>query len=334
MADLSNLLDDAYSALLQDDLQKARQLLDQARRQDANAGGDDLGVVLLEVELLEAEGQEDLALAAMEEVRAKQPKNALLAYHHARLLLDNFDDTDEARPLLETLYKVHQNKTYEEVGLEADEVDEFASGVLVSFSYCCLLDMDPKQALAYAEEAVALDGDDAEALLAKAAALFDLGRADEAKASAQAVVQADANVAEAHWLLGRIELAMGDEAAAKNRRDRAMGLAPGLFPDPVRTDAETMRKLLDDAKDELPDVIANFIDKADVAIQDLPAKDGWQTGTPPGTSVVVADGSLTLFQRNLELEADTEEALVGVIADAVAQEIITFLELDEDDLLA
>ncbi|MCP4500004.1 MAG: tetratricopeptide repeat protein [Deltaproteobacteria bacterium] len=328
--DLPQLLEDAYSALHQDDFTKARTILDKVRRMDSAS----VDVVLLEIELLEAEGDEETALTAMEEARSKNPDNVLLAYHHATLLLEVFDDTVTADPILFELMKKYRAGTLTENGILDEELQEFSSGFLLSYSYCSLLDEKTERALELAEEALKVDDTDSEAQLARAAALFDLGRAELAKQSVQKAIADDDTIVEAQWLLGRIELAGGDEEAARTRLAKAITLAPEQFPVPYLTDREEFASLVEDAKAELPGPVADFVARSELVITDLPQKDVWERGVPPGTPIIVVEDEVALFKKNLELEADSPEALAGVIADHLIREVVLFLDLDEDDLLA
>ena len=84
----------------------------------------------------------------------------------------------------------------------------------------------------------------------------------------------------------------------------------------------------------LPGPVAEFVENVEIAIADLPKKDLWEQGVPPGTPIIVVENEIVLFKKNLELEADTPEGLSEVIADHLIQEVMLFLGLDEEELLA
>src|SRR5690606_9350501 len=95
---------------------------------------------------------------------------------------------------------------------------------LLTLSDCRASDHDPLGALEAAEKAVALAGDDGSARLARAAALFDLCRLDDAEKAVAQALDRDPRLADAYWLRGRILTVRGDDKGATRALERAVAL--------------------------------------------------------------------------------------------------------------
>jgi tetratricopeptide (TPR) repeat protein len=226
---LANEIDAAYEAIYDDRLNDAKAALDRARRVNAKAPE----VRLLEIDVLDAEGLSEEAITAAEEALQALPKSMLLKLKLATLILDVYDDVQEARPHLEELWtriaKGEKPDVQAPDAESAEAVDDFVVEVLLTLSDARAADHDPRGALQSAEEAQKRAKDEPMALVAVAAAQFDLCKLDDAEKTVALAIDKDPRCADAYWLRGRILTYKGDHAAADKAFSRAVGLDDTRF---------------------------------------------------------------------------------------------------------
>lgn len=354
--DIDSLLDDAYTALLQEDAAGARRHLDSLRK----VAADEPEVLILEMEILEAEGADEEAVAAAEEARARFPKDMLIGFHFSTLMLDMFDDVTEARPVLEAL--LARLDKGEKPGLtakahdlqddERDPDDEFRLGVALELSYCRLQEEDPQGALVLAEKAVKIAPDDADPRLARARALFDLCELDDAKKAIAQAIDRNPQQGECYWFRGRLLTAMGDEEGAQRAFDRAVALDPERFTAPFRMTEDAFVAKMEEALAELPDSIRDYLKNVAIMVEDIPdvaalksetpvlspSLLGLHRGLPPALDSVenkapTLPNEILLFRKNIEIAAQDEGDLIDLIGSTLIHEIGHYLGLDEEDLI-
>jgi predicted Zn-dependent protease with MMP-like domain len=354
--DLEDILDDAYGAFFGGDIPAARRLLDEARQLDGKARD----VLLLEVDLFEAEGSGEEAVAAVEEALNHHEGDLVLTYRYATLLLDIYDDVAEGRPLLE---KVIERLEAGDIPVlsggsggaanddEEDAVADFIVDVWLTLSDCRGADLDPRGALAAAEAAVKLSPDDPDARLALATSRYDLCELDEAEKALAQALDREPRLPDAYWLRGRILTARGDDAGADKAIDRACALDPERFAPPHRITEDDFVRVMEESLDELPETVSNYLGNVAIAVEDVPPLDRLLLSDPPlspgslglyeGTPPSLAPGDdpwahfpnqITLFRKNIELSARSEEDLHELIASTLLHEVGHYLGLDEDDL--
>jgi predicted Zn-dependent protease with MMP-like domain/Tfp pilus assembly protein PilF len=357
-ADIDALLDKAFEALWQGELEDARRLLDEARQIDSK----DREVLLLEVDLFEAEGAGEEAVAAIEEALKLYEDDLALTFRYATLLLDIYDDVPGARPMLERV-RERLKKGERPVGTnrvegaandndeEHDFVEELLLDVLLSLSDCRAADHDPMGALDAAEEAVQLVPDDAMARLARAAALFDLCRLEEAEKAVAQALDREPRLADAYWLRGRLLTVRGDEKGATRALERAVSIEPERFFTPFKVSEDDFARVMEESLAALPDQVRAYLKNVVICVEDLPDMERLRLSDPPlspgclglyeGTPPALASGDdpwahfpnhITLFRKNIELSAGTEEDLHEAIATTLLHEVGHYLGLDEDDL--
>jgi len=352
-AKLLDLIDDAYSCLSDDDLEGAR-----ARHAEAcRVAPDQRDVLLLEVDLLEAEENGEEAVAACEEIRDRFRGDAVVDFRYAALLLDVYDDVEDARTVLEgVLKKIDTGSEPTFAGLDAEELKEaraaFRVEVLLTLSDVRAATLDPHGAHAAATEAAELDRDDPMARLTLASADFDLGNLEEAERSVARAIDLDPQLADAYWLRGRILTLRGDDNGATRAFARASQMDPERFTNPVRMDEDTFAALMEASLEELPEKVRNYLQNVAIAVEDTPPLDRLKQSDPPlspgllglyeGTPPSLASGDdpwahhprhITLFRKNLEISARDEDELRDLIATTLLHEIGHYLGLDEDDLI-
>lgn len=350
MSDLADLLDEAYEALYDGQLDAARQALDKARRHDADKGkGQSAEVRLFEVELLDAEGKHEEAVSAAEEALGELPKSMLLKLRLATLLLDVYDDVQGARPHLEDL--LSRLDKGEQSDAQADAQDDFLLEVLLTISDARAADHDPKGALAAAERAAKAAPDDPMARVALGATLFDNCRLSDAEKSVAQAIDRDPRCADAYWLRGRILTAKCDDAGADKAFARAVQLDGDRFQTPFRLAEDAFAKLMEESYEELPEQVRSYLKNVAVAVEDVPDLERLMSSDPPlspgslglyeGTPPSLAPGNdpwshfpsgITLFRKNIEISSTNEDDLRDLVSSTLLHEVGHYLGLDEDDL--
>ena len=348
--ELDRILDEAYEALDADDLEAARSLVDDA----LELAPDEREVILLDTELLAASGEGEEAVERAERGVKLYPEDLFLKVRFATLLLDVYDDAAEARPHLEDAWRRMQKGERPDLGDDEEgeaAAHEFELELLLTLSDCRAADHDPVGALDAAEAAVEVDRDDAMARLARAAALFDLSRFDEAdKAIAQALDR-DPRLADAFWLRGRLHTALGDDEAADRAFERAAALDPDRFSLPHRISEDEFVAIMEEALDELPEPVQAYLKNVAIAVEDLPPRERLLESDPPlspgslglfeGTPPALAPGDdpwahfpkqVTLFRKNIEIGAATADDVRDLIGTTLLHEVGHYLGLDEADL--
>lgn len=357
--ELDDILDRAYAALYDGDVEGARRLLDEARQKDSQ----DRDVLLLEVDVFEAEGAGEEAVAAVEEALKRYRGDLALSFRYATLLLDVYDDVPGARPLLEEV--VERLEKGEHPGAppeksegaanddeeEDEELLEMRLEAWLTLSDCRAADHDPLGALDAAEKAVELAPEDGHARLAKAAALFDLCRLDEAEKLIAQAIDRDPRLADAYWLRGRLLTAKGDDEGAEKALARAVALDDERFSPPLRISEDDFVTIMEESLEELPEQVRDYLRNVAIAVEDIPPIERLKLSDPPlspgslglyeGTPPSLASGDnpwdhmpnqITLFRKNIELSAKDEDDLRDLIGTTLLHEVGHYLGLDEDDL--
>lgn len=348
MSRLTDLIDEAHEALYDDRVKDARRLLDEARRLD----GRHPEVRLLEVDVLITEDLVDEAIAAAEEARDDHPKSMIVALRLATLLLDALDDVAEARPLLEDLARRLKKGEAPDVAADDEEAKkdaatDFALEVWLTLADVRGADHDPQGALVAADVAVSLDKDDPMGRVARASALFDLVRLDDATAEIAKAIDKDSRCADAWWLRGRLATIKGDDVAADKAFTRAISYDGERFQPPFRISEDEFAKVLEAAIAELPEVVAAAMKNVSVIVEDLPNLDMLKQRDPPMSPSAVGlfdpeplapsagpgqPVRIFLYRKNLEISCATREEMVDEISVTLLHEVGHHLGLDEDDL--
>lgn len=349
MSKLTDLIDDAHEALYAENLEGAKKSLDEARRID----GRHIDVRLLEVDILAAEDLLDEAVSAAEEARDDHPKSMIVGFRLATLLLDGFDDVHAARPILEDLARRLAKGEVPDTGSSDDKAEEkeiaedFAVEVWLTLSDVRGSDHDPNGALAAADAAVKLAPDDAMARVARACALFDLCRVDDAEKIAALAIDKDPKNADAWWLRGRIHTLRKDHDKADKAFERAVALDGERFQPPHRISEDAFAKVIEEAMSELPEQVRGAMKNVDVIVEDVPDVAVLLKSDPPLSPSAVglfdpeplmpgAGGGqpvrIFLYRKNLEITCATEEEMVDEIGVTLLHEIGHHLGLDEEDL--
>jgi predicted Zn-dependent protease with MMP-like domain len=110
----------------------------------------------------------------------------------------------------------------------------------------------------------------------------------------------------------------------------------------VTQDSERFEELVADALDGLPDWVAERLDNVEILIEEIPSSgDRRLLGVYEGIPLTkrgldyagVVPDRITLFRRNIEAQARTEEGLKRVIRHTVVHEIAHFFGISDERLL-
>lgn len=229
---------------------------------------------------------------------------------------------------------------------------ELAARLALAEGHALLALGDSPAALRRIEEASPDLPGDLDVLAARASALYELCRFEEAADALTRVVHEDPEDAGSHWLLGLCLERLGRSAAAERHLARARTLAPDDFPEPVTLSPEAFEQVVEAALAELPEVVRRYLSNVAIAVEDLP-RDEDLAGDPPLSPAILGvfrgaplgekasmdpwshfPSSIVLYQKNLERFARDREELVAEIRVTLLHEVGHFLGLDEEELHA
>ncbi|MGA8891666.1 MAG: metallopeptidase family protein [Anaeromyxobacteraceae bacterium] len=228
---------------------------------------------------------------------------------------------------------------------------ELAARLALAEGHALLALGDSPAALRRIEQASPDLPGDLDLLAARASALYELCRFEEAADALTRVVHEDPDDAGSHWLLGLCLERLGRGAAAERHLARARTLAPDDFPEPVTLSPDAFEQVVEAALAELPEVVRRYLANVAIAVEDLPEPAELRMSDPPHSPSILGifrgsplgdkasmdpwshfPSSIGLFQRNLERYARDREELVEEIRVTLLHEVGHFLGLDEDDL--
>jgi predicted Zn-dependent protease with MMP-like domain len=226
-----------------------------------------------------------------------------------------------------------------------DPVLHFLAGIAL-----CELDL-PEEAVLEFGRAIASDPDDPEFRAARAQALFATCRFAEAKDDAENALATDSEQADALCVLGLVLEREGryDEADAKLRASARVD--PERFQAPVRLSRDAFEGVVVRAGAMLPEEFRSCLDDVPVVVLDLPsvailtdeepALDPELLGLFVGTALtertfaapgIESPPRILLFQRNLERFARDEAELEAEIARTLHHELAHYLGFAEEDM--
>jgi len=210
---------------------------------------------------------------------------------------------------------------------------------------------DPRGALSRITEARRRLPGDADVLLERALALFELCRFEDADAELDEALRLAPDDAWAHHAKGRVAERLGRAEEAGRSFARARALAPEDFPEPVALSPEAFEQAVEDALVQMPEPVRRYLGNVAITVEDLPSEEELLASEPPLSPSILGmfrgaplphkesqdpwshfPSSISLYQRNLEAFARDREELVDEIGVTLVHEVGHFLGLDEDDL--
>jgi tetratricopeptide (TPR) repeat protein len=319
--DIRALADEAYSILDESDakydvaVHRAMQVLQNAPK--------DVDSYLLLAEIAEEKGRFDQALNWVNQGLELNPDNEALSLKKAALLLDGFEDVDEAFPILCSLKDRFSKNSIAELKELYD--DELLLDVYLLLTDCFRLREDYTQAFDNALVAKHIVPDDESALLAVATAHFELGDYNKALSLIEPVDKRQ-ETSDFFWLKAQIKCAMGifndadDAFAQANKIDRTR------YHRPIRMTQSYFFDAFEQASLALPREIRDFMNSAAIEIKEIVPLD-WvkesQGSLSPLALIYAPQGQRTLFlfQKNIENYALKKNEVRDLIASALLHEL-------------
>lgn len=323
--DPEKLVVDALHALSSGDAERAKQLLSEAEA----AAPNDRDVLLLRATLLAADQDTDAAVDAFDRALEEHPGDPLVASAKAAVLLDVYDDVEGALPLLED--------AADRLLVTGGAEKELLADVLVRLSECRLRAGDVEGALQAAEEASELEGGSADAMLARAAALLELGEVADARAVVDAVLEVETKSARAHHLRGATLDAANERAAADAAYAKAAAQEPDAYAPPTSLDPAAFEKAVLASLSHVEEPFDEVVKAAGIVVADMPAPGELAAKDPPRVhaSLVVVDDdppTITFYRRAFEVAGVEADEIEDIAAAALADDLDRlFVDDDEDD---
>jgi predicted Zn-dependent protease with MMP-like domain len=193
--------------------------------------------------------------------------------------------------------------------------------------------------------------DDLDVRAEEANALYELCRFEESADLLTRILHEDPDDPWSHWLLGLCFERLERPSPAAHHLAKARDLAPDDFAENVSLSPEAFEKVVEDALEELPGPVREYLANVAVSVEDLPEAEELLASDPPHSPSILGifrgsplgdkasmdpwshfPSSIALFQRNLERFARTREELVDEIRVTLLHEVGHFLGLDEEQL--
>jgi tetratricopeptide (TPR) repeat protein len=317
--DIKALADEAYQILDESDCEvavlRAMQVLENAPK--------DVESYLLLAEVAEEKKRFDHALNWLNQGLALNLDNEALLLKKAAILLDGFEDIDEAFPILCGLKERFSNKSLSELKNLYDE--ELVLDVYLLLTDCYRLQGDYAQAFDHALFAKEVAPDDELALLAIATAHFELGDYNKALSLVEPIEKRQ-EISDFYWLKAQIKCAMGDFLKADEAFLAANKIDRTRYHRPIRTSQSCFFTAFEQASLALPREIRDFMNEAVIEIKEVVPQD-WikeSRGTLSPVALIHAPaGSKTvcLFQKNIENLALKKSEVRDLIASALLHEL-------------
>ncbi len=317
------LADEAY-AILDDADAEADVAITRAMEVLKNAPTEAESFLLLS-EVFEEKGRFDQALIWADQGLSNHPAHEALLLKKASLLLDGFDDLDEAFLLLKSIRDSFGTKSLTLLKEQFDE--ELLADVFLLLTDCYRLKGDFNQAYSHAEIALELCPKDEAAILAMATAHFELG--NYAQALDNLKVEHAREPSDYFWLLGQIHCAMGSFEEADQAFIEANKIDRTRYHRPIRVTQSVFFNCFEQATLALPKEIRDFLLKSAIEVKDVIPLEIIQAskGTLSPLACIFLnkkserDFVIYLFQKNLENLAHKKSEIRDLIASALLHEL-------------
>jgi tetratricopeptide (TPR) repeat protein len=279
-------------------------------------------------ELAEEKERYDKALVWINQGLLQHPASEALLLKKASLLLDGFEEVDEAYAILVELKSLFG----EDISAIKKKFDlEIVLDTYLLLTDCYRLKYQYKDAFLYAKLACVLAPSDEDALLALATAHFELG---DYEAALQKIEPIDTrkNQCDFYWLKAQILCASGDCALADDTFALANKIDKNRYHRPIRMSQSCFFSALEQAILALPKEIRDFINGVAVEIKDVLPREIiiQKSGTiSPMACVYYKEENKTptiyLFQRTIENLAFKKSEVRDLIASALLHELLAII---------
>ncbi len=327
---IDRLLENAYSALNDDNIDGAIKIADEI----STTSADDPRLYFLRAEIAHAQGNAEAALEIVDNALKGHPDNAILQYQKASFLFDEFEEVEEAIEVLQRLVKSFE---------KAPQNQELMTDAYLLLGDALGASEQHSESLKIARQSARMFPEDDRVRLALATALFDAGLVDEAQKKTDEAIALD-HTADDFWLLGRIKTYLGKFDEAAKAFQQATALDPENFYVPEHIAGEEFLAIVNEALKELPLVIADFTENAEVAFDDVPTPEliADENGVlSPGAFSYLEAGEnfvrgtddpwdhpperIILFKRNIEIIARSRDDMKECVKSAIVHQISHYL---------
>lgn len=284
----------------------------------------DAEAYLMLAESAEEKDRLDKALLLIDYGLLHHPDHSALLLKKASLLLDGFEDVDEAFKILNGLKLLIEKEPASSIkNIDPDIVLD----VFLLLTDCYRLKNDFNEAFKHAKKAQALSPHDEQAILAVATAYFELGKFDEALNMIEAM-DSFKDQSDFFWLKGQILCAMGELKASDEAFHMANRLDKNRYHRPIRVSQSSFFSAFEQAALALPKEIRDFMNGLKIEIKAVvsPVLIKEMKGTLSPEACIYVDNQeekshVLLFQHNIENLALKKSDLRDLIASALLHEL-------------
>ncbi len=323
-SEIRALADETYSIL---DEYEGEAAVERALTVLANAP-DDPESYLLMAEVAEESERFENAIMWTERGLAHFPNHPGLLLKKATILIDVFEEVDEAFAILSSIENGFNHKDL--VSLKREFGTPLIAEVHLLLADCYRLKNDFKQALIHANTAVSIAPADENAVLGMATALFEMGEYDAALDKIEPV-ETKSDISDFYWQKGLILCAQGKFNDADANFLEAYRVDKSRYHKPVRLDQESFVSAFEQAILALPREIRGFINQTSVTISDIVpidlVKEGHGSISPQACisiDIKVENHEpplISLYQKNVENLATRRSEIKDIIASALLHDL-------------
>jgi tetratricopeptide (TPR) repeat protein len=303
--------------------------VEQALKVLAKAPKDPESYLLMTEAVLENE-RFDQALMWVNRGLLYHPQHPGLLFKKASILIDGYEEIDEAFLILMALKRSLKNKSL--AALKKDLGSFLLLDIYLLLADCYRIKSKFNDAMAHAIIAKEIAPFDENALLALSTAYFEIGEYDKALKMIEPV-EKRVQPADFHWLKAQILCAQNNFQAADRAFLQAVKTDQGRYHRPVRFNEIGFLNAFNQALMALPREIREFIETTAVEINEIVpidvVKNSNGTMSPQACIVIQsiknAEGQETkiicIFKKNIENLARKKEEVKDLIASALLHEI-------------
>ncbi len=326
-SEIRALADEAYAVL---DDSSCEAAVERALQVLAHAPHDPESFLLMS-EIAEESERLDQALVWLDRGLVDHPNHEGLLLKKASILIDGFEDIDEAFVILSGIRERFGDKPVAQ--LKRNIGSNLLLDIYLLLTDCYRLKNDYRQALAHALLAKEIAPFDENALLSLATAHFELGEYQEAKRMIEPIDERS-EPSDYYWLKAQILCAEGQFAESDDAFLKAYKLDKVRYHRPIRLSPACFIMAFEQALLGLPREIRDFVQSNAIEIHDVIPLDlikESQGQMSPMACITIekvqdndADRSrnlVSIFQKNIENLAARKDEIKDLIASALLHEL-------------